>query len=575
MAIVLDLKNPSHKVLLEHDVDVPMRDGAKLKANVFHPETPGKYPVLMTLGPYGKDLHFKDNSPAPWENLTQNHPEIFQASSGKYMVFERPDPEVWVPNGYAIVMLDSRGACKSPGKLDVNAPAEYRDFYDAIEWAAAQPWSNGNIGLLGISYYCCSQWNVAALKPPHLKAILPWQGTYDFYRGRTRQGGIFCNGFVARWWGRIVDKQHGNAACALKDMFTGERITAPADLSEAERQANREEYIENVLAHPQLDAWYAARSPDLSKIDIPAFVVANYGGLGLHLRGTIEGWRGIASKDKWLKVQRGSYFVSFFLPENVALQRKFFDRYLKGIDNGWEKEPRVEVQVRSTEDTVKRVVRDSHWPLSVTKWTRLYLDASNKTLGASAPKSESFARYKATSEGVAFTTAPLEREMEFAGPMKARLYVSSSLEDMDMFAAVCAFDPQGKEATFFASDEPKFPVSMGWLRVVHRKLDRSRTTDWLPWHTHDERQPLKPGEVYEIEVEIWPGSVSLPAGSRISLILAGRDFERAGASGPFKGSGPFIHTDPIDRPPERYSGEHTIYTGPGRESYLQLPVLSS
>ena len=574
MEMLLDIKNSSEKIVLDHNVEVPMRDGARLKANVLRPQKPGKYPVLMTFGPYGKDLHFQYNTPGPWENLVTNHPDVFAESSGKYMCFETPDPEMWVPRGYILVRVDSRGACKSPGKMDLNSPTEFRDFYDAIEWAGVQPWCSGKVGLVGISYYACSQWYAASLKPPHLAAILPWQGTYDFYRGRTRQGGLFCNGFVQRWWNRIVEKQNGRAECDLKDMHTGERLNGPNVVSEAELRANREEYIENVLKHPQLDDWYAARSGDMSKIEIPCFAVANYGGLGLHLHGTVEGWRGVSSKQKWLKLQRGSYFVSFYMPKNVALQQRFFDHFLKGIDNGWETEPRVEAEVRSVDDGIKRTVKSTEYPIAGTQWTKLYLDAAGKKLGAQAPTSGGTASYKATSAGVTFDTGPLDRDVEFAGPLKAHLHLSSSTPDMDLFLAVRAYGPDGKEATFFASDEPAFPVSMGWLRATHRKLDLKRTTDWLPYHSHDEYQPLEPGKIVEIDVQIWPASLSLPKGGRLTLTIAGRDFEREGATGPHRGSGPFIHTDPVDRPPERFSGDHTVHTGAGRASYLQLPVIS-
>src|SRR5262249_4370616 len=158
-------------------------------------------------------------------------------------------------------------------------------------------------------------------------------------------------------------------------------------------------------------------------------------------------------------------FFTFLLPQNVALQRKFFDRYLKGIANGWENEPKVEVEVRAANDTVSRTVRDTQWPLSDTKWTRFYLDASNRTLTDSAPGNAASESYAAMSEGVTFTTAPLTRPLTFAGPIKAKLFVSSSTNDMDVFATVRAFDPQGKEVTFFSAVEPKAPVSQGWLRV--------------------------------------------------------------------------------------------------------------
>ena len=574
MATVLEVKHPgTHKVVLDRDVDITMRDGAKLKANVFRPDAPGKYPVVMTFGPYGKDLHFSDHRLESWETLVNDYPDIFEVSSGKHMVFETPDPEVWVPHGYVTIRVDSRGACKSPGKLDVNSPQEFVDFYDAIEWAGVQPWSNGKIGLIGISYYACGQWMVASLRPPHLAAIQPWQGTSDFYRGRTRQGGMFCNGFVHRWWSGVIRKQYGNPKCDLKDMITGERLAGGPDLSDEQLKANRSEYIEAVLAHPFDDEHYKSRSGDVSKIDIPALVVANWGGLGLHLRGTITGFMGLSSKQKWLKVQSGSYFATFFKPDFVAIQRKFFDRFLKGIDNGWEKEPLVEVHVRAPGDTVKRVVRGKEWPLETTKWTKLYLDAAKKSLEWAPPKDGSKASYPALSEGAVFTSAPLDRDLEFGGPMKAKLFVECDKPDMDMFVAVQGFDPQGKEVTFFAADEPKLPISQGWLRVTHRKLDAKRTTEWMPWHSHSEHQPLKPGEVYEIDVEIWPASVSLPKGSRLALRLQGKDFERPDATGPLKGSGLFTHTDPTDRPTERFNGTHTVHAGAARASYLLLPVL--
>jgi len=560
-------------MVLDKDVAVLLRDGAVLRANVFRPDEGGRFPVLMTLGPYGKDVHLSQFMPEAWEALQRRHPEILKASSCKYLVFETPDPEMWAPEGYVVVKVDSRGAGKSAGRLDVNSPAEFRDFHDAIEWAAAQPWSNGKVGLLGISYYAAGQWMIAAQRPPHLAAILPWQGTYDFYRDRTRQGGILGSGFLRRWWNRsVLRNQHGNPDTPLTDLSTGERNTGPASLAPEELAANRVEYIENLLARPLNGPWYEERSARLDRIEIPALVVANWGGLGLHLRGTILGYLGIASREKWLKIQSGSYFLTFLLPESVALQRKFFGRYLKGAHNGWEREPKVEVAVRAADDTVKRVAHDTQWPLTGTKWTRFYLDASGKALVA-APGKAASASYRAIGEGLTFKTAPLARELEFAGPIKAKLFVASSTDDMDIFATLRAFDPKGNEITFLSAVEPKAPVSQGWLRVSQRKLDAKRSSEWQPWHAHDETQKLQPGEIVEVDLEIWPASLALPAGCRLALTLQGKDFERAGETGVQKGSGWFLHDDARDRPPETFAGTHTVYSGAGRGSYLLLPVI--
>ena len=562
------------EMMLDKDVGIDMRDGAVLRANVFRPAAEGRFPVIMTLGPYGKDVHISQFMSEAWEALKRRHPQILEASSCKYLAFETPDPERWVPDGYIVVKVDSRGAGKSSGRLDVNSPAEFRDFHDAIEWAGVQPWSNGKVGLLGISYYAAGQWMIASLRPSHLAAILPWQGASDFYRDRTRQGGIFCNGFANRWWNRsVLRNQHGNPDSPFTDLVTGERNTGPDSLSREQLRANREDYVANILAHPLDDAWYRARSPQFENIDIPALVVANWGGLGLHLRGTIEGYLRIASRAKWLKVQSGSYFLTFLLPESVALQKRFFDRYLKNIDNGWEKEPAVEVAIRAPGDTVVRMEKGSEWPLAGTRWTRFHLDAASMRIGTAAPQVEAAASYAAISEGVTFSTAPLDRDTDIAGPVKARLWVSSSTDDMDIFATLRAFDPQGGELTFFSATEPRAPVSQGWLRVSQRKLDPERSTERRPYHTHDAAQKLKPGEIVPIEVEIWPASIALPAGYRLTLTLQGKDFERADATGEQKGSGWFLHNDPFDRPAAGFAGTNTIHTGAGRESYLLLPVL--
>jgi uncharacterized protein len=561
-------------MIVDRNTEISMRDGARLRANVYRPEAAGRYPALVTLGPYGKDVPLRDFMQEAGDRLNATYPEILAASSCKHLVFERPDPEAWVPDGYVIISVDSRGAGKSPGRLDPNSPAEFRDFYDAIEWAAAQPWCSGKVGLLGISYYAASQWFVAAMRPPHLAAIAPWQGTYDFYRDRTRQDGIFASGFLKRWWSRsVLRHQHGNPDTDCRDIYTGERVTGPASLSPAELAASRADYLGDVLAHPLNDEFYRERTPDLSKIDCPAFVIANWGGLGLHLRGTIRGFMGIASREKWLKVQSGSYFHTFLQPKNVAIQKRFFDRYLKGIENGWETEPPVEVEIRGPDDTVKRAARAAAWPLPQTQWSRFYLDAERRTLDPDEPLKAASASYPALSEGVTFSTPPFAREVEIVGPVKAKLFVSSSTRDMDIFATLRAFDPDGNEMTFIGAPEPKCPVTQGWLRVSQRKTDPQRSSEYLPFYPHDERDPLTPGEIYEVDLEIWPMALALPAGSRLTLTIQGKDFERPGSTGPLRGVAWFTHDDPIDRPPELFAGTNTLHTGSAHRSYLLLPML--
>ncbi|HXR86994.1 MAG TPA: CocE/NonD family hydrolase, partial [Stellaceae bacterium] len=451
-----------YEMVVEQDIAIPMRDGAVLRANFYHPKADGKFPVLMTFGPYGKDVPLKEFMTEAWDTLEKFYPEILKASSCKHLVFETPDPECFVPDGYIVIKVDSRGAGKSPGRLSPNSPEEFRDFYDAIEWAGVQPWSNGKVGLLGISYYAAGQWSVAAMKPPHLAALLPWQGTYDFYRDRTRADGIFAGGFLGRWWtNSVLRNQHGNPKSPYHDLYTGGRTTGNDVLSDEQLAANRADYLGDLLQHPLNDAWYQSRTPDVRKIDIPTLVVANWGGLGLHLRGTIGGWVDIAAKEKWLKVQGGSYFHTFLQPQNVALQKRFFDKYLKGLNNGWEKEPRVEVQIRAPGDKIKRQAQSTSWPLAEAKHVKFYLDAGAKSMGTTAPGGAANASYPALTQGVNFTTAPFEKDTEIVGPAMLKLFVSSSTADMDIFATLCAFDPDGKEMTFIGAPERFCPVTQG------------------------------------------------------------------------------------------------------------------
>jgi putative CocE/NonD family hydrolase len=204
------------------------------------------------------------------------------------MNWETPNPEWWVARGYAVVRVDQRGAGASPGRLDLFAsPTQGRDFYDAIEWAAGRPWSTGKVGLLGISYYAITQWQVAALQPPHLRAMIPWEGFVDLYRDALRHGGIYCNGFVESWYQRQISPvQHG----------------VHAGHSREELLANRVDLLAGAPAHPLDDDFYAAFTPDLSKIEVPLLSVGNWGGLGLHLRGNIEGFLQTGSAHKWLKL---------------------------------------------------------------------------------------------------------------------------------------------------------------------------------------------------------------------------------------------------------------------------------
>ncbi len=550
---------------VDKDVAIEASDGVVLRANVHRPDGPGRHPVLLAQGVYGKDVHFRDGFAPQWKRLLALHPGLCEdGSSGHYLRWETVDPERWVPHGYVVIQVDARGTGKSPGFVDPFCAREIRDLYESIEWAAVQPWSSGKVGLIGVSYYAIVQWLVAALRPPHLAAIVPWEGASDHYRDWSHHGGVPSNGFVEAWWPRqVTSVQHGSAASAYRDPDTGEPITG-APLPEEQLRGNRAPYPETIAAHPLLDAWHRERSPDLDRVSVPLLSAGNWGGPGVHLRGNIEGWMRAASADKWLSMHTGTHFESFYLPEYVAMQRRFLDHFLKGEDNGWDREPRVQLSVRRPDGSTRRM--EDGFPLARTQWTRLHLDAATRSLGAAAPAAAAEARYDAAGGGILFTTAPFERDTEFTGFVSLHLWMASDTTDLDLFATLHAFDAAGREIVFDGAHEPT-PVTRGWLRASHRAPDPTLSRPWRVAHRHDLPQPLVPGEPVELDVEIWPTSMVFPRGSTLALRLAGRDFEFPGIPGRI------LHNHPAGRDPATYGGTHTMHTGGERGAWLTMPLI--
>ncbi len=564
---------------IDWDVPIAMDDGTVLRADVFRPPEPGRHPVLLTYGPYAKGLAFQDGYPSAWNIMAEKHPDVTAGSSSKYQNWEVVDPEKWVPDGYACVRVDSRGAGRSPGYIDHFSPRETKDFYDCIEWAGMQPWSSGKVGLNGISYYAINQWHVASLQPPHLAVMCVWEGAADWYRDMTHHGGILCT-FWANWYDmQVRSVQHGLGERGPRSRVTGDLVCGPETLSEAELAANRCDLGGEILAHPFDDRYHNARSPDWSKITVPLLSAANWGGQGLHPRGNFEGFVRAASPQKWLEAHGIEHWTHFYTDYGVKLQKRFFGHFLKGENTGWNRQPRVQLQIRHPgERFVER--HEGEWPLARTQWTRFYLDPAGPSLVPTPPRGDSRLAFDALGDGVTFRTPPLAEPTEITGPSAVKLVVSSSTIDADLFAVVRVFAPDGEEVVFQGALDPHTPIGQGWLRASHRGLDPGLSTPYRPYHRHDAPQPLTPGEPVEIEIEIWPTSIVVPPGYCIALSLRGRDYEHPGPGArlsnmknEFRGCGPFLHDDPRDRPSHVFGGRTSLHLSPERPSYLLLPII--
>ncbi len=559
---------------------IPMDDGLVLRADVYRPIEDGSYPVILTYGVYAKGLCYQEGYQAQWEKMVADHPEILEGSTNKYQNWETTDPERWVPHGYVVIRVDSRGAGWSPGFMDCNSPREIEDLYQCIEWAGTQPWSNGKVGMLGISYYASNQWRVAGKHPPHLAAIIPWEGQNDRYRDSGYHGGILSE--FQKVWAKhqVANIQYGVGARAKKNPNTGESVAGPITLSDEELAKNRVNVFEEVKKHPLDDEWMRARSADLSGVTLPLLTCANWGGQGIHPRGNFNGFTETPSKQKWLEVHGDSHWSLFSSAYGLALQKRFFDYFLKGVANGWDKQPPVQLNIRHPGE--KFTLRhENEWPLARTQWTKFYLDAAKMALGRTQVAQAGKVEYEALGNGVTFSMPPLEREMEITGPIAAKLFISSSTKDADLFLIVRVFDPQGKELTFMGSTDPNTPIANGWLRISHRRLDPRKSTPYRPYHPHDRVEPLTPGEIYECDVEIVTSCIVVPAGWRVALTVRGKDYEYEGELSEFgkkfhygtRGTGGMTHADPDNRPKDVFGGKVTLYVGGGRESWLLLPII--
>ena len=409
-------------MIIDWDVTITMEDGIVLRADVYRPIQDDRYPVIMSYGPYGKGLTFQDGYPDQWRIMANEHPDVTAGSSNKYQNWEVVDPEKWVPDGYVCVRVDSRGCGRSPGFVDTWSAREARDFYHCIEWAAQQPWSTGKIGLNGISYYAMNQWQVAALQPPHLTAMCAWEGAADLYRDLGWHGGILCT-FAANWYDmQVKTVQHGVGKRGYRSGMVDGWVAGPETLTQEELGANRCDFGEEIFANP-LDSsgYWQSRMPDWSKVTVPFLSAANWGGQGLHPRGNFEAFFRASSKEKWLEVHGIEHWTEFYTDYGIDLQKRFFGHYLKGEDTGWQKQLRVQLQVRHIDRFVERM--EEEWPIARTEWTKFYLNPGDHSLSLEPVSQTGAVTYDGLGDGVTFLTPPLDQEYEITGPMAAKLFV--------------------------------------------------------------------------------------------------------------------------------------------------------
>jgi uncharacterized protein len=518
-------------LLIERNVSMRLRDGVRIFVDIYRPAGAAgerALPALLGWSPYGKH-NVSDRLAWPAAGVAAGW-------MSAYTAFEAPDPMYWCARGYAIVYPDPRGAWYSEGELRHGGMGEAEDCFDLIDWIGAQRWSNGKVGMTGVSYLTAIQWQVAPLKPPNLAAINPFEGFSDWYREFAYHGGIPETSFLVRGTGNL--------------QWSTTRT---------------EDTLANARAHPLYDAYWASKECEIEAIDVPAYVVASWSDQGLHTRGTLEAYKRMRSKQKWLEVHGRKKWHYYYQPANVERQQAFFDHFLKQSGTRVPAWPKVLIEVRERVN-VGEMRAEKEWPLARTQYRKLYLDARDGALSASPVAAASEARYDPLSDGGrAVFDHRFEKDTELTGHMKLHLLVEAiGADDMDLFVAVQKLDRQGAYVPFvFYALMEDGPVALGWLRVSHRELDPVRSTPQQPFHTHVREQLLEPHQRVAVDIEIWPSSTLFRAGESLRVVVQGQDIQREGLpNAPFA-----LHEDTRNR------GTHIIHTGAMSDSHLLIPVI--
>ncbi|KAF4815256.1 Cocaine esterase [Colletotrichum siamense] len=543
-------------MIWERDVAIPLRDGVKLRADIFRPANlkGQKLPALLPWSPYGKT--------GSGHHQTTNFKwlGVPKSSLSGLEKFEAPDPAEWCPRGYVLVQPDARGCFNSEGDIAVFGTQEGRDGYDTIEWIAEQPWCNKSVALVGNSWLAITQWFIAAEQPPHLKAIAPWEGLGDFYRESICRGGI--PNF--KFWDLLMQEFNG--------------------------LNKREDVVAMINKYPLMNEYWEDKKPKLQNIKIPMYILASYS-TGLHTEGSIRGWKYSASNEKWLRIHPTQEWFDIYQPETNDDLQRFLDHYLLANDNGWELTPKVRLSLLRYNAPPISFRAEDNYPPSRVQYKTFYLNSSEGKLQDKAPATDAVTSYQSDSwkdDGAHFTLK-FDKYTELCGFSRAKLFVScQDFDDMDVYLIIRKIDRNGKALLNYnipsihqkpgqkPEDIPdeniyKYVGPSGRLRASKRMTAeepgltdemRARKNPTELWYPHYESQKVVPGDVVELDIAIWPGGIVFEEGESLRFEIKGHD--------------PILpEYPPLFESLENLNiGKHNVHCGPSFPSYVMLPLIT-
>ena len=536
----------------ERGIKIPIADDFNLDCDIFRPDSAEKFPVILAMHPYSTAEQSEELMPV--------------AFSGQWASIETGDYNFYVRRGYVLAIVNMRGTHGSDGffgNLDPD-PQSIQDIYDTIEWLADQKWSDGKVGMVGVSYFAVVQKRVAALNPPSLKAIFAPYGWTDGYRDLYYRGGILAHGFLAHWLPTYgADYRIKNT---LRELWGDEKYEAALShaLADPEIAAvpTYKDALENpdqgvnplfceILIHNMYDDYFEERAMDFEAASkVPLYAGGDWKGYAFHLAGDVrafENWTG----PKKLMVGPGIY-LERPLHQQAYESLRWFDHWRKGNDTGLMEEAPVKLFVEHT----GRWKKADDWPVPGTKWTPFYLHNDGLL---SEHEFWSFDDHSTFDDApghhgeIKFQTPPLVEETEICGPIVLNLFASTDDSEVLWFASLYHIDEDGNEEL----------LTRGWLRGSQRKLDEQASRPWLPVHSHRDRKSLTPGEIYEFNIEIRPYAILMKPGERLQLKIKCADDESPKTFIEMIGQGQ------ISRP---VASRITVYHNADYPSHLLLPI---
>ena len=517
-----NLSPPQHDVMREDDVAAPMRDGVALLTDVYRPVTPGRYPVLIAASPYPRQIQ---NTGAPLGFVEAGQSDFF------------------VPRGYVHVIANLRGTGGSGGTYTFSDSQERRDLYDLVEWAAAQPWSDGNVGMVGISYFAGTQLAAAVERPPHLKAIMPIAGTYDFYESSTHHG-LGSTGFLTPFLAMIgMTSAKSDTFYRSKLMAAATKVLRAPAIHDRLANFNGEALVAGLklllnlphpshpwddiwratlVEHPYHDAWWDDRNilPLLDRVEIPVYLGCDWQNVSLHLPHTFWALDRLTNSPHVQVALLGNHGLTWPWESLHVEALAWFDHWLKGQDTGVLEGPSIRYIVEG--DPAWRT--SDAWPLPNTRHRAFVLDADGVLGGGDGQGARRMMNLGAgmnrprVSESdppdtLVWDTPALEEDFDVAGEIELRLDAVSTAPDLAWILCLQDVDPAGK-----ATD-----ITQGYLRAGLREVDEAASRIGAPVLPCRHFEPVPVGETVSYRIPIVPNAYRFKAGNRVRLFITHDD----------------------------------------------------